>query len=350
MGHLLWDGPYLANARAELQSTADSAAMAACWEYAEQIAANQAQSTAVAAAKTEAINMALENKVTKNGTTVFDADITVGYISDFANRTAALDTSTPSLFNAVHVVTQKTESQNGRVPFFFARVFGMDGTDAFASATAAFVVNIGGFQTPGDGSNIDLLPFALDEDTWNDMLAGNADDEWTWNRTTGNVECGSDGMLEVNLYPQDTGSPGNRGTVDIGSSNNSTSDIARQIVDGVSPDDLDHHGGVLGFDSNGEMVLNGDTGISAGVKDELASIIGDARIVPIFRTVQGPGNNAMYTIVKFAGIRILEVKLTGSKKSKRVIVQPAPIATQGVIPSPSTQTSDYVYSNVFLTQ
>jgi hypothetical protein len=180
------------------------------------------------------------------------------------------------------------------------------------------------------------------------MLAGNAPDNWTWDAECQVVRPWSDGIREVNLFPQGTGSPGNRGTVDIGSSNNSTNDIARQIVDGVSDTDLEYHGGELKLDEYGELLLNGDTGISAGVKDELASIIGQPRVVPVFQQVEGPGNNAMYTIVKFVGIRILEVKLTGKMSSKRVIVQPAAVVTQSVIASETEGTSQLVYSPVHL--
>ena len=55
----------------------------------------------------------------------------------------------------------------------------------------------------------------------------------------------------------------------------------------------------------------GDTGISAGVKDELASIIGQTRIIPVFSSVSGNGNNATYVIVRWVGVRVMAVKLTG---------------------------------------
>jgi hypothetical protein len=110
---------------------------------------------------------------------------------------------------------------------------------------------------------------------------------------------------------------------------------------------LEHHGGTLDLGEDGEMDLNGDTGISAGVKDELDSIKGQPRLIPIFSQVVGPGNNANYTIVHWAGIRIMEVKLTGAMNQKRVIVQPAPMVMSGVIPS-TENTSDYVYSPVVL--
>jgi len=155
-------------------------------------------------------------------------------------------------------------------------------------------------------------------------------------------------MLEMNLYPEDTGAPGNRGMVDIGSNNNSTNDIARQLTEGISAADLAYHGGELKLDSYGELLLNGDTGISTGVKDELTEIMGKPRTIPIFREVNGPGNKSTYTIVKWAGIRIMEVKLTGGMNQKRVIIQPASMVTLGVIPSPGTDTSDYVFSRVIL--
>jgi hypothetical protein len=76
----------------------------------------------------------------------------------------------------------------------------------------------------------------------------------------------------------------------------------------------------LCFD-NGLMILNGDTGIGAGIKDDLELIIGPPRAMPLLTSVAGPGNNAMYTIPEVVGIRICDVKLMGSPSQKQVIVQ-----------------------------
>jgi hypothetical protein len=119
-------------------------------------------------------------------------------------------------------------------------------------------------------------------------------------------------------------------------------------VSGVNSEDLAHHGGSIQLNSAGELYLNGDTGISAGVMDELVSILGKPRIVPIFRSVTNPGNNATYTIVKFCGIRIVEVNLRGSISSKRVMIQPANIVTRGGIYSEIPSTSTFIYSPVWL--
>ena len=56
----------------------------------------------------------------------------------------------------------------------------------------------------------------------------------------------------------------------------------------------------------------------------------------------------MYTIVRFAGIRILNVKLTGPMSKKQVIIQPAVVVDDAVIGGPGPGPSDYVYSPVRL--
>jgi len=347
------DVGYVLSTKQELQRAADSAALASCWEYIENMSNDETAETAVANGRATASQYVLVNKVagvnpvinqnTDNATT---GDLVFGRVTSVYGN-GELTTDNPAQYNAVRIKVRRDSTLNGETPFFFARVFGRHSMGLNAEATAAFARSVSGFRTPGNGSNIDVLPYALDLDTWEDLLDGSASDDWAWDPETKTICEGPDGILEVNLFPQGTGSPGNRGTVDIGSSNNSTADIARQIVHGISPSDLAYHGGSLELSEGGELELNGDTGISAGVKDELASIEGKPRLIPIFSQVQGPGNNAQYTIVHWAGIRIMDVKLTGAMNQKRVIVQPAPFLLQGAIES-SEETSDFVYSPVVL--
>lgn len=348
---------YVLSAKEDMQRSADASALAACWEYGQRLADGHSSPDAAQFARLAAIQYAQLNGVTNHGMSIeanssnsADGDVVFGYISDFTNSSSPFQTGNPSLYNAVKIRMHKQDSANGEVPYFFARVFGLNGQALHSTATAGIVRNVRGFRAPSDGSNLELLPYALDYDTWEDLVSNNSTDQWSWNEET-NTSCpGSDGLAEVNLYPQGTGSPGNRGTVDIGGSNNSTADIARQILDGISPEDLAHHGGELKFNDSGKLYLNGDTGISAGVKDELASIIGKPRIIPIFETVAGNGNNANYTIVKFQGIRIMTVKLTGPMSKKNVTIQVCPVLTKGAIQGTTAQSSEYVFSPVVLVQ
>jgi Flp pilus assembly protein TadG len=341
---------YVYSCRAELQRSADAAAVAAAWELIDRDGQAGTQTTAgvTSTATTKASQFAALNYVGNDPPTLAGDDVVVGYMENPSNPNGALVTTPAgSLPNAVEVRVQRTSAQNGKVPFFFARAIGFDDTDLNAKATAAFISTFSGFQAPADGSNLNILPYALDIETWN-ALPTDGTDIWTYNPSTKTVSAGADGVKEVNLFPQGTGSPGNRGTVDIGSSNNSTADIARQIVDGISESDLAYLGGSIQFDDTGVLHLNGDTGISAGVKDELASIIGKPRLIPIFSSVVGPGNNADYTIVKFVGVRVLDVKLTGSMSSKRVTIQPCNVVAKGGIYQAGASTTEYVYSPVWI--
>jgi Flp pilus assembly protein TadG len=344
------DVGYVYAVRAELQRSADAAAIAAAWELIDKDGKAGTQTTTglTTTATGKASQFAALNKVGNDAPALAGDDVLVGYMANPSNPSSAL-ASTPNglLPNAVRVKVQRTSAQNGSVPFFFAKAIGFDETAMDAEATAAFISSFSGFQAPADGSNLNILPFALDEDTWN-CLSNDGTDSWCYNSESKTVTAGCDGVKEVNLFPQGTGSPGNRGTVDIGSSNNSTADIARQIVSGISAADLAYLGGSIQFNADGVLHLNGDTGISAGVKDELTSIIGKPRLIPIFRSVVGPGNNADYTIVKFVGVRVLDVTLTGSMSSKRVTIQPCNVVAKGGIYHEGAATTQYVYSPVWL--
>jgi Flp pilus assembly protein TadG len=346
---------YVMTARSQLQTSADAAALAACWELIDENChdpcwdgPDNARSTAGQFAGLNEVTgdaPALANDSNTSG------DVLVGYLSDPHNPNATMVYNTPGDYNAVQVRVRRHGDQNGEVGLHFARLLGINSMRLEAQATAALLKNIGGFRlASGSEDTLDILPYALDLDTWEAFKNDDSgfSDSWTYNPATKTVSSGGDGVREINLFPQGTGCPGNRGTVDIGSSSNSTSDIARQIVHGVNASDLSYHGGKLELDDNGELSLNGDTGISAGVKDELASIKGKPRIIPIFSEVEGPGNNADYTIVAFVGVRIVDVKLTGSMSSKRVLIQPAKVITRGAIAASESGTSDYIYTPVHL--
>ena len=346
------DAGYLYTIRTQLQRSADAAAIAATWELVAEDALEPGFSvdSLHTNARGAAVQFAALNKVGNVEPGLAADDVFVGYLADPTNPKETLVPVPAGLLpNAVRVRVQRTEAQNGEVPLFFASLLGMDRSAVQAQATAALVQNFNGFRTPSDGSNLAILPFALDVETWNSLLTGGDGDHWKYDPETKSVTAGSDGIVEINLYPQGTGSPGNRGTVDVGGANNSTVDLSRQIREGVSPDDmadLKASGRSLEFNQSGEVYLNGETGISAGVKDDLLSIRGKPRIIPIFKSVSGPGNNAEYTITKFVGVRIMEVKLTGGNKT--VMIQPANVVAKGGISEPGAMKTEHVDSPVWL--
>jgi hypothetical protein len=245
---------------------------------------------------------------------------------------------------------RRTAADTTALPMTFAQALGRDSFELTATSVAALAPGVG-FSLPTSAGSpattttttttIDILPIALDLGSWTDLLDqactgtdhGYSDD-YTWTSAGGVSTCGNDSVPEINMYPDlNSGdAPGNRGMVDLGAAGNSTADIKRQIVYGLNASDLSYFpNSEITFDANGALYLNGDTGISAGVEDSLESIIGQVRAIPIFIEVTGQGNNATYTVVKFVGVRIMDVRLSGGPSKRHLTVQPAPFSCSNVI-------------------
>jgi Flp pilus assembly protein TadG len=350
-------------ARNEAQGSADAAAMAAAWRLMDQnrLRGSSYVASVTAAARQAAVEYAAHNPIINdppsldsndgNSTT---GDVVVGRLDNPNDANEAMDFTDSSRFNAVHVFLHRDEVRNGPIDLFFASAFGHETAEVSASATAAFFDGVIGWNVNSTTGNAGLLPIALHRDAWNALLAGTltSGDHYSYNPSNGAVTTGgSDGILELNLYPGGgLGQlpPGNFGTVDIGSPSNSTSVISNQILYGLTESDLAYHGGSLELGDDGIIMLNGDTGLSAELKDPLTSIIGKPRAIPIFSSVAGNGENAMFTVVGFVGIRIMAVKLTGSMASKKVIIQPAYVLDDSVIVGENTGQSSFVFKPVQL--
>lgn len=339
--------------QSELQRAADAGALAAAWNLAEQFNNGESATDAISSARTAAQVMVENNAVRGvspeldfNSSNTTSGDIVFGRFTGFGDPSADMTPQTASDTNAVMVVVHKDDIRNGASELGLARLLGVASFGSSASATAAWIREIRGFNSPNESETLGILPFAVKQSVWDDFIAGvGAPDTWSWNPPHKTISSGSDGIKELNIYPGNTAAAGNFGTVDVGNPNNSTTDLKRQISQGVSASDLAYLGGKLELNADGYIMLNGDTGISASIKDELSQIIGKPRVILIYSTLTGNGNNAYFKIVRFVGIRIMEVKLTGNPK--RIMVQPATVTTKSVIPS-TGETSDQVYSPIVL--
>jgi hypothetical protein len=100
---------------------------------------------------------------------------------------------------------------------------------------------------------------------------------------------------------------------------------------GTAPYNLVEVNIMRGYDDTYDTFLvSGDTGIDANLENELNSIIGQERVVPLFTTVVNPGTGATYTIVKWVGIRIMAVDLRGNASTRSVIIQPSSFVASGM--------------------
>jgi len=355
---------FIALTRAELQNAADSAALGSAQELSQGIGVGPVTSpndTATAVRHVAEALAAMNPAGELDGVYIDPVqDIRLGRLQWNAASGQWDRIWGESPYTLVEVVTHRDrgeardvngQSLDGPLPLFFAPIIGHDDATLVTRSAAAIFPGVG-FRIDENSSVLaNILPIAMDEQTWNDLMDGIGSDDYGYDEEDGDIEHHGDGILEANLYPSGSSSlpPGNRGTVDIGSPSNSTSDLKRQILNGINADDLSWFGGELRFDDV-PVILNGDTGLSAGIESSLKQIIGQPRAIPVFSQVSGPGNNAMYTISKFVGIRIMDVKLTGSPSKKRVVVQPAPFSDSTVIRGKTTVTVDSIFTKPALIQ
>jgi len=321
------DVGYLCVARAELQRTADAAALAGVSVMQDMADLNSTPNPASVAStsRTVACQYSAWNPcrsvtvvLPRNDANAASGDLVLGHYHSTTGTFDPQDTK----YNSAYVRVRRDSVQNGPVSLFVAPVFGYRSVEMSMDAAAYMETDVRGFQIDaGDQATCKLLPFTLQIDLW-EARRTNGIDEFAYQAASRTVSRWPDGVFEIDIYPGKV-APGNFGTIDIGNENNATTDISRQIRYGPNADDLSffpNHIVQLGED--GILTLNGETGISAAIKDDLAAIIGQPRILPLHATMRGNGDTAYFDIVAFVGVTILDVKLTGAMNSKYVKIQP----------------------------
>lgn len=348
------DVGFIALTKTQMQTASDASSLAACTELTNGLGLQPALTTpqVVAVAGYAAKSVASANPNGGLDDTYLDVSRDVEYGQTVWDPSAQewVKNWGVSPYNMVRVTVHRDtlsslENMKGDrlLDTFFAGTMGIKNVGLQTDATAALLPGVGVSIPTGSSLTADILPITLDIQSWQALMAGSGNDNYKYTPLTGAVSSGSDGVKEIDLYPYgvNTLPPGNRGTVDLGNPNNCTTDLKRQILYGLNAEDLSWFGGELRTDQ-GALLINGDTGISAAIKAELEQIKGKPRLIPLFSAVSGPGNNAVYTVVKFVPIRIMYVKLTGS--NKQVIVQPATYVSSVVIRGGTSVTNESYFT------
>ena len=314
--------------KAELQRSADASALAAAAVLQDRYDLNGQPTPALVAYN--ARNMACEYvqsnpcrgvamTLPRNDGNSENGDLVLGR---YNAKTGEFDASS-SKYNSAYVFTRRDNVQNGQIPLYFGGLIGMPSINGNAEAAAYVETDIRGFGIEtGAKATCGLLPFSLDVNVWQKRIALGIDD-FTHDPVNQTVSSGSDEVLEISLYPGRL-EPGNFGTVDFGSRNNSTSDLSRQILNGLNADDFSYFSdNKLQLGEDGTLVLNGDTGLSATIQSDLNAIRGQSRILPLHEATWGNGDNAYFRVVAFVGVTILDADLNGAMRNKYVKLQPS---------------------------
>jgi hypothetical protein len=313
--------------KAELQRGSDAAALAASAVMLDKHDLNGqpnpllvAYNARNAACEYVALNPCRRAAMTlpRNEDNAASGDLVLGR---YNSTTGAFDTNHPKI-NSSFVFVRRDSVQNGPIPLYFGGLVGMPSVNANSEAAAFIETDIKGFGVEsGSSVNCKMLPFSLQIDMWINRASAKID-HYTHDPINNTVSVGGDGVYEINLYPGDV-EPGNFGTIDLGAPNNSTPDLSRQIRYGLNAYDLSFFpDNTIQLGENGILTLNGDTGISATIQTDLQAICGQPRILPLHATVRGNGNTAMFDIVAFVGVTILDADLTGAMTKKYVKIQP----------------------------
>jgi Flp pilus assembly protein TadG len=377
---LALDLGYAMVVRNQLQNAADSTALAGTSQVLDPLQLggtpnlSSAISSAVNNANTQALTFGSDNKaggvsvtLGSNPSNDSSGDVVAGHLtnpSDLTQKLSVTAMGTGPFPNSVQTRARRDSGRNGSLALSFAHVMGFSSLNMQATATGSYEDGIVGFKITYPGvDTAKLIPFALDVNTWNSVVAGNGPDDFS-RSSSGSVTSGSDGIHECKLFPLSNGNgsgnsglpPGNFGTINIGTSNNSNDTTKRQIVNGPNSSDFAYYTAANGYPNGfkldpttGTLLLNGDTGVSAGMASSLDQIIGQPRILPLYSSVSGPGNNATYTIVAFVGVTVLEEVLTGSLASKHITIQPCWCIDVNALGGNSTQ-STFVVKPLALTR
>ena len=294
------DYGYLLKIRTDLQRSADAAALAAVRDLIRKQDGTQDLNQVRETVRTYA-----QDNLEDPSFQVASGDIEIGRYdpqSIYSNVTL-LNTGT---FDTVRVTLRRDGVANPSVPLFFARLLGTDQSAVTARATA--VLQKAEIISPG----AEVLPFATPKALWDDLEPGE-----TWSAY-------GDGKLK-DEYGNDV--PGNWGTLDIGPTGNSTDALNDQILNGLKQSDLDvlHDDGRIPqstyIDSAVPAWMQGDTGLSSGLKQSVTAVYGKQKLLPIYNQLGDKltGNNVEFHVVGWGVVTVIDSVWKGQTNTHVIV-------------------------------
>lgn len=293
------DHGYLLKVRSDLQKAADASALAAVQDLIRQEDGTQN----LEAVRQTVLDYVRDN-LSEENFQVAVADIEIGRYdpNSIYSGLKLLNTGT---FDAVRVTLRRDGVTNSQAPLFFARVFGQDEAAVVASGAAVLQKA----QRMGPGAEI--LPFATPIGLWNSLSPG---EQWS---------AYGDGKLK-----DQSGSdvPGNWGTLDVGDTGNSSSDLNNQILDGLRQPDLDalqSDGRIPNnqyLDSEVPAWMQGDTGLSSGLKQSVQIVHGQKKLIPIYDQLANPnGSHVDFHVIGWGVVTVIDSEWSGFTNTRVIL-------------------------------
>ncbi|MCH7813017.1 MAG: hypothetical protein IID40_03255, partial [Planctomycetes bacterium] len=350
----------LYNAKADLQRTADAAALAGASAYLTDAALAQEHAQVEQIVIERAIYIASQNPTLGTPTVLETSDVVAGY-HDYDNPAGPLLIG--GALNAVQATARRTaDSPGGSIPLLFAAIWSKSSGNVSATARAAFDDRFAGYNVPDGGGG--LLPFAIHEAIYEDRML-NGTDNYSYDNAIANTP---DGVPEVSLFPwkwNDTDGElvtgadgaegsGNFGTLNIGLDSLGASALGDQILTGITAEQLETEIGTsqLTFvDENGDpqtYTVGGNPGLSVSISDAVEAHLGEVISFFLHSGATGQGAGATYEITGIRFARLMEVQLSGS--TKVIVFQPVAYTDSNIIVQENAPSTNGQVGRIMLVQ
>ena len=348
------------NVRADLQRSADAAALAGAAAYATDKMLQIRQGADGYSGIYEVVGLAsgqvntfagLNPSLGVSSTYIEPNDIRAGWIDVTSGTNPLQPGVAPDSYNALQVTARRTsDGANGPIELLFANIFGCSTSETSASAVAVYDDRVGGFD-PGAGPGY-LLPFTVHRNYFTDALV-NGPDSYGFDANDKTVTSAPDGIREFRLFPNDS-APGNFGLLNIGTLNQGVDDLRVQIENGVTPEDLEGEIGtsvLTFFDEDGDSVthdITGSPGLDVSLESSLDLREGDVVAFLLHDQVVEGGANSVYTVTDIRFGRVMDLRLQGAVFNRGLWVQPFSYAGPGVVLNPAAPATNGLAGRIVL--
>lgn len=369
---LVIDRLWLDMAYAELQRTAEAAALAAGHELASDdlLRENPNTQARLMKARLAAARIAAENRVAGDSlliNTDDDGDVRFGQLIEVTGQTVFQEDEVDP--TSVVVNTQRTSRRKSAIWLAMQSLMGPKSSDVFASAEATLDNRIVGLRTVSD-LPLPTLPIAIQsavipseneppkkstkpsvspsdqqkqdkpkdvrasEPNWmSDIEQRGGADHFGYDSSNGQVSQSSDGIPEITLRTATTeqNSRGNAHFVML-RGDLTNDDLKRQIREGWSARDLKDYSGELLLD-RGPLAVAGLRGVNAAsLNESLQAVAGQSRICLLYDRAESDTDSpvAQLRCVGFVAGRVMSVQEV-SESECEIVFQPAVMTSRSAV-------------------
>lgn len=350
-------------AKSELQNAADSAAAAGAVQlqakYGPYLSATSATQTSLSStARTMATADSTRFASYHGAGGVPSLALPSGDVQfGFTNASGSFAANAAGYPNTVQVVTRRDQTANSPLAFFFGPVLGKSNASITATSRATVYSGlITGFDPDGGGEGTGggpggwgddyasagnfackLLPLAFDVNDWNHFVSTGVSPD-------GTTQTDAEGVRQIKVYPSPGNSPGNFGLLCIGPWTNANPQYSSWILDGPTGNDLQTlmNEGKFPVSQSSPKNWKGSPGLRTALKSDFVSIIGQPRLLPLFKpaadspyqAASGNGSNTTYAIVGFVGVKVTVA--SGAGNNLNISVQPCDVIDPTAVFDPAT--------------